>query len=212
MRILLMNLAASLMAATSLTYLMAPEGGSGAAPLSDPETGLLGYSGQKTMVHKEGHEGVLIVDTFSGLIYPASIHADQTLPDWATEKGLVSANLAERVIYYGKRLDKEAALKLTQSPEAIAFEDLEWMTLEEPAEGDTQPIEGTLEADEEWRMDNMAKLLVGLQIDRDPDAKEPVKGADLHVEVASDRTRTKAEADALEEAQRTRFEKTGTGE
>lgn len=211
MRILMHNLAASLMAATSLTRLMAPEGDH-AAPLSDPETGLIGYSGQKTMVHKEGHEGVLIIDTFSGLIYPASLHADSMLPDWATEAGLVSANLAERVIYYGKRLDQEAALKLTKSPEAISFEDLSWMTLEEPADGETQPTEGILEADDEWRMDNLAKLIVGLQIDRDPDAKQPVTGADIDVAVASDRTRTQAEADALAEAQIKRFEKTGTGE
>lgn len=196
-----------LAALAAASFLMAPEGVHGGDP------GMIGYSGQKTMVHMAGHEGVLIIDTFSGLIYPASIHADGALPDWATERNLVSANLAERVIWYGKRLSPEQALAVTRSPDALAFEDLSWMVLNEPLEGETQPTEGTLEADDEYRMDNLAKLLVSMQINRDPDAAENFgSGVDAQVHVASDRTRDKADLDALEEAQQGRMAATGTGE
>lgn len=159
---------------------------------------LVGLTGKTVQVHKEGEEGMLAIDAFTGQV----IMNDDT-PEWAKDLGLVVAQLTERHIFYGNRLGPDYAAA-HQQPEVLAFEDLGWLCLVD--NGTAEPHEAVVQADSEHRMNVVATVL---GIDRDVDATEPM-GADASgwsMEVYSNETRSQAELDALEAARIQQFEK-----
>lgn len=94
-------------------------------------------------VHKEGAEGSLQVDAYTGLIKTPLIQR----PDWA--EGLTNCLLQERTVFYQKRLGP--AYKGQES--ALAFQDLSWLGL------DAEQAECQLDADSDYRSDVVAKAL-----------------------------------------------------
>lgn len=116
-------------------------------------------SGITRLVHKQGAEGSIMVDAFSGQVLTP---ADER-PEWAD--GLAMANFAERHKFYTDRLGTQLYTPQHQHPELYAFEDLEWLAI---AMEDTQAPDGTpieaggemmLAADDEFRMEAIAVLI-----------------------------------------------------
>jgi hypothetical protein len=100
------------------------------------------------VIHKEGEEGALTVNRYTGVITTPGSER----PEWA--QGLATAMLAERIEFYGKRLGTDSqAFKNLADPQAIAFNDLAWIGVD--ANGD----EIEIEADGDHRMDVVAQLI-----------------------------------------------------
>lgn len=97
-------------------------------------------------VHKDGEEGAIHIDRLEGRVLTP---ADDR-PEWAD--GLAAAMLAERVGWYERRLSSQLP-EAVRSPDVIAFQDLGWVGVD--AEGD----EVELEADGEYRMEQLANML-----------------------------------------------------
>lgn len=159
--------------------------------VSDPEmlkaanTGTIGLTGKVAYVNKQGAEGLLAIDAFTGVV----LMNDET-PEWGTELGLVNALLHERHSFYASRLGQKYADDHV-SPEVYAFEDLAWLsTVDDGADG----TEAITDADVEHRMTVVATVL---GVNRETG---DVKGAELAAEFQSDNTRTEAELAALQEA------------
>ncbi|MDG4856397.1 hypothetical protein [Mesorhizobium sp. WSM4982] len=160
--------------------------------------GPLGLTGKVAHVHKQDCEGMLAIDAFTGQVI---LNADT--PEWAKDLGLVSAQLAERHLFYAKRLGPAYAEEHI-SPEVYAYEDLGWLAL---VDDGTEANETVYSADDEHRMNVVAQVL---GLDRSADASEEANmGGNVlaEMEIASDMTRTQAEADALAEATHKQFEK-----
>lgn len=149
-----------------------------------------------TLVHKKDHEGALTIDTLTGQITTPLMDR----PEWAA--GLAVADLAERLGFYASRLGDQFAQE-HKTPQAIAFEDLGWLTVDEEGEA------GAIEADMEFRMTVVAEVL---GIDRPNDLSIPTTVANgrvlQEVELSLDRERTPEEIAAFQEAQREEFERT----
>jgi hypothetical protein len=161
--------------------------------LSDPamlkaaQEGAIGFTGKTAQVSKQGAEGLLTIDSFTGVVV-----LNEDTPEWATDLGLVSAVLSERHAFYASRLGPQYAMEHV-SPEVFAYEDLAWLTLVDDGANGTEAI---VEADEEHRMEVVAAVI---GIDRDTGY---MKGEEYGTEFMSDNTRTEAELQALQEAAR----------
>lgn len=142
-----------------------------------------GLTGKTAMVHKEGAEGILLIDALTGHVIPGQ----QDRPEWA--EGLVLAQLAERHLFYTNRLGPQYADK-HKAPELFAFEDIGWLGVD-MATGD--PI--VSEASDEHRM-NVVGTVLG--IDRETGS---VKGSLAEAEIARDDTRTEGELKDFRAAQ-----------
>lgn len=157
---------------------------------------LLGLSGQVALVHKKDSEGAITIDALSGQVIPGQ----EDTPEWAS--GLVCAQLAARVLWYTNRLGEQFA-KAHEVPEAYAFEDLDWIGVDEDS-GDTVNIA----ADDEHRMEVLASAIG--EVDRE---EGTIGGTKAEAEISADRFRTDDEQAALEKSQEHGFnQKTGTGE
>ena len=152
---------------------------------------------QTTLVHKKDHEGALTIDTLSGQITTPLMDR----PEWA--QGLAVADLAERLGFYSQRLGAKFAQE-HKTPQAIAYEDLRWMTVDEAGE-----VAEYVEADSEFRMTVVA---VVLGMDRPNDLSVPATVSNgkvlAEVELSLDRERTPEEIAAFQDAQREEFERT----
>lgn len=154
----------------------------------------MGTTGKVALVHKDGAEGALAIDAITGQVLPNQ----HDRPDWA--EGLVAALLAERHGFYAKRLGSKYADEHAH-PEAYQFADLGWVGV------DAEGLEVELAADDEYRMDVLAKVLGA---DRESGT---IGGTIAEHEIARDANRSADEAKALEEdAMVSPFRKTGTHE
>ncbi len=157
-------------------------------------------SGKVVPVHKQGEEGLLMIDAVSGWV----IRGQEDRPAWSD--GLITAILGERHIFYANRLGS-AYTEDHKMPEVLAFEDLPWMALNmETGE------QLAYEADAEFRMDVVAEVL---GINRSIEGDHDIKGNERTVvaEISYDNTRTGEQMAAFTEAQGKHFEdvsKTGT--
>jgi len=161
---------------------------------------LVGLTGKVVNVHKQGEEGMLAIDAYTGQV----IMNDDT-PEWAKDLGLVVAQLTERHVYYGHRLGKAYADE-HQSPEIMAYEDLGWLCLVD--NGTASPHEAVVPADDEFRMNVVAQVL-GLDRNADDQTNAEPMGEDASgwtMEKYSNQTRSQAELDALEAARIQKFE------
>lgn len=118
------------------------------------------------IVHKEGSKETLLIDAHTGNI----LTAQEDRPSW--HDGEIVALLAERSGYYAKTIGK------VPETDIMNYEDLGWLGLD--AEGD----EVEIEADAEWRMQNVADIL---GIDRsadnfDAELKGQLATATVHME------------------------------
>lgn len=149
-----------------------------------------------TLVHKKDCEGALTIDTLTGQITTPLMDR----PDWA--QGLAVADLSERLGYYAQRLGNEFA-QGHKTPQAIAYEDLDWMTVDEAGE-----VAETIKADTEFRMTVIAEVL-GMARPNDLSIPATVSNGRVlaEVEMSLDRERTPAEIAAFQDAQREAFEK-----
>lgn len=157
----------------------------------------MGLTGHEIPVHKAEHEGVLLIDGFTGQVIPNQ----HDRPEWA--EGLVIAQLTERHNWYTQRMGAEAyAASGLNAPEALAFEDLGWLGLETTAtnNADEDGAEIVLEADDEFRMEILAGLMGA-----DRDTGEIV-GTHHEQYIAQDNTRTEAEMKDFREAQEQQFQ------
>ncbi|MBO6814539.1 MAG: hypothetical protein JJ891_06750 [Rhizobiaceae bacterium] len=123
--------------------------------------------GKEVPVHKEGHEGVLMVDSLTGEV---TTPTDQK-PEWAD--GFAVALLAERTGYYESRLGTELSDEL-RSPEMFDADDLGWIGLD--AEGDEVEIEASGEK-------RMTLLAEELGVDRENLDEDQFSNATAEVEV-----------------------------
>ena len=114
------------------------------------------------IVHKNGEEGMLLVDRKTGKVASASNEA----PIWAD--GLLVAALASRTGWYEQRLGSHLPDEL-RSPRAINADDLDWVALD--AEGDIVEIEAVME----YRTQMLGELLeIDLESD---DLEQQIEGA-----------------------------------
>lgn len=157
----------------------------------------VGLTGHSIVVHKKDHEGVLLIDGFTGMVLPEQ----HDRPEWA--EGLFVAQLTERTLWYTARLGKEGfAASGLNTPEALAFEDLGWLGTD-TAVTDTDENDGTemvLIADDEFRLEILAGLL-GANRSADGEHTGHITGTLIEVEVAKDDTRTTAEMQDFRDAQ-----------
>jgi hypothetical protein len=161
---------------------------------------IIGLTGKLVHVHKQGEEGMLAIDAYTGQV----ILSDDT-PEWAKDLGLVMAQLTERHVFYGKRLGDKYAQE-HQSPEIMAYEDLGWLCLVD--NGTANPHEAIVQADDEFRMNVVAEVL-GINRDADDQANAEPLGEDASgwtMEQYSNQTRSQAELDALEASRIKKFE------
>lgn len=155
-------------------------------------------NGSTTMVHKRDAEGVLLIDSLTGRI----TQPNDERPDWA--EGLVQAELAERHQFYSSRLGS-AYTPAQAGAEAIAFEDLAWMTVDEEGE----IVEGGQSADMEFRMEIVAAAVGITRPDQIGTEDMQVSGRVLaEYEINLDVERTAEEITAYQDAQREEFERT----
>ncbi|WP_266031253.1 hypothetical protein [Brucella intermedia] len=118
---------------------------------------------------KEGHEGGLHIDAMTGQI---TTLPDER-PDWAD--GYAVALLTERTGWYERRLGQQLAENI-RKPDVMDVRDLGWVAFD--AEGE----EVEVEADTDYRMDVLAKLL---DVDReDFSANQRFKNTVVEAEVA----------------------------
>jgi hypothetical protein len=149
------------------------------------QNGAPGFTGKMAQVSKQGGEGLLTIDAFTGMVV-----MNEDTPEWATDLGLVTAVLTERHSFYASRLGQKYA-DTHVSPEVYAFEDLAWLSIvDDGAEGQ----EVLTDADEEHRMEVLAAVLGVNREDGE------IEGALVSGEFISDNTRTAAELAALEES------------
>jgi hypothetical protein len=161
---------------------------------------------QTTLVHKKDEEGALTIETLTGQITtPISER-----PEWAA--GLVLADLSERLGWYAHRLGENFTQE-HKTPQAIAYEDLSWMALDEDGElmtttlANGETVASGIQFDHEFRM-NVIATITG--VERSEDAAEfsglAAGGRILaEAEVATDQFRTSAEITAFQEAQKEGF-------
>lgn len=150
-----------------------------------------GLSGKVTLVHKQGEEGALEIDSVSGLVIPGQWNR----PEWAAS--LVCASLAERHNFYTTRLGSDYA-DAHRWPEVFAYEDLSWSAVDVDT-GEAVDIE----ASTEFRMEVLAGV-VGMDL-----STGEVSGASAEAEIAMDQWRSAEEIKALDETQNEGF-KDGT--
>lgn len=161
---------------------------------------IIGLTGKVAHVHKQGEEGMLAIDAFTGQVI-----MDEDTPEWAKDAGLVMAQLTERHVFYGKRLGDSYANE-HQAPSVYAYEDLGWLCLVD--NGTAEPHEAIVQADAEHRMNVVAEVL-GINRDADDQSNAEPLGADASgwtMEQYSNQTRSQAELDALEAARIQKFE------
>lgn len=103
----------------------------------------------RILIHTEGQEGGFFIDALNGQVMMDG-HTDE-LPEWADE-GIVNANLQERRTFYIARIGEQAFTGMG-TPEALDYKDLGWIAADH--EGDLVEIE----ADHQWRQENLASLL-----------------------------------------------------
>lgn len=158
----------------------------------------IGTSGKTIIVTKQGEEGGLEVDAFTGIVLNPNDN-----PEWA--KGLANALLTERHIFYMSRLGGLYTDELKQ-PEALAFEDLSWVHVTELPEPVKNEETGLMEhvelhqldADHEFRMSVIADIT---GIAGDLDLSEGTFGADAITQaIARDNMRTAEELASMEQA------------
>ena len=173
------------------------------------DNGNIGHSGKTIIVTKQNDEGGIELDAFTGIV----INPNEA-PEWAN--GLVQALLAERHIFYTKRLGGLYTDELKQ-PEAIAFEDLCWLhsrELDEPVlneqTGLMEHVELTqLDADHEFRMTVIAEVT---GIAGDIDLEEGTFGKDaITAAIARDNMRTAEELASMEQAGQEGFKAVNEG-
>ncbi len=160
-----------------------------------PETAPLGMTGKVSTVHKAGHEGVLLIDTLTGVIAPKQ----EDKPEWA--ESLVMAHMAERINWYSQKAGPSFPGYLS---ETYAFEDLMWTQFSGEYDANEEPILETLEYDEEFRMDVLAAF-AGL----DRETGEVTGRVLAEKAIAGDQYRTPEELAALEASQQERFAAAG---
>jgi hypothetical protein len=146
-------------------------------------------SGKTSIVHKDGHEGSIVIDGMTGIILTPT---DQR-PEWVTEDNIAAAVVSERFAFYEKRLGPDYARSI-QFAELIDFRDLQWLALDEEGEL-LEPIE----ADAEYRMDIIAEA-VGA--DRE---EGTISDVAYETAVSLDVERTDAEAEDLEDMAKADF-------
>lgn len=139
-------------------------------------------------VHKADHEGVLLINAYTGVIQQP---LDER-PEWSD--GLSTALLAERHGFYTQRLGAQYADE-HKLPEAFNYADLGWIGLDSEGE----PVE--LDADPEYRMEVLGEVL---GLDRENGAFTKTTLAE--VELAMDRERTEGEVAAFEGAKEQGFD------
>lgn len=137
-------------------------------------------------VHKEGDEGTLQIDRDTGQITGPAI---DERPDWAD--GLAVAQVQERVGFYESRLGaKHSAIAGIKNAEGIAYQDLGWVGSSPEHGGDVE-----LDADSDYRMDAVAKLL---GVDREDFQTEALFGKTVaEVEIAADYIRSRDDATVM---------------
>lgn len=171
----------------------------------------IGSTGKTIIVTKQGEEGGIEVDAFTGIVLNPNEN-----PEWAN--GLTNALLAERHIFYSSRLGGLYTDEMKQ-PEAMAYEDLAWVHVTEldapvlnPETGLWDHVElNQLDADHEFRMNVIAEVT---GIAGDIDLEKGAFGKDAITQaIALDNERDEAELAAMDEAAITGFEHalTGTG-
>lgn len=143
-------------------------------------------NGTPITVHKEGEEGVLLVDRLEGKILTPH---DQR-PDWA--EGLTVALIQDRLFWYEKRFGKEStAFKaIADETVAIEFSDLSWLGVD----AEQEPLMVDFSAD--YRSEVVAKVL-GVNTDDATMTRPALAERELHRE---NPPRTQAERDALEQS------------
>ena len=162
------------------------------------DNGNIGTTGKTIIVTKQGEDGGIEVDAFTGIVLNPN-----DAPEWA--RGLANALLTERHIFYTQRLGGLYTEALKQ-PEALAFEDLSWVhvrELDEPVKNEQtglmEHVELTqLDADHEFRMSVIADVT---GIAGDIDLEEGTFGADAITQaIARDNMRTAEELASMEQA------------
>lgn len=180
----------------------------GVAEHLDNNSGI-GTSGKTVIVTKQGEEGGIEIDAFTGIVMNPNDN-----PEWAT--GLANALLAERHIFYSTRLGGLYTDELKQ-PDALAFEDLSWVhvtELDEPRKNEQtglmEHVELTqLDADHEFRMSVIAEVT---GIAGDIDLEEGTFGKDaITASIARDNMRTAEELASMEQAGREGFKAVAEG-
>lgn len=171
--------------------------------------GTIGATGKTIIVTKQGHEGAIEVDAFTGIVLNPN-----DSPEWA--EGLTNALLAERHIFYTSRLGG-LYVEAMKQPEAMAFEDLAWVHVRELDEPVLNPETGLwdhveltqLDADHEFRMNVIAETT---GIAGDIDLEKGTFGPDAITQaIALDNERDAAELAAMDEAAAEGFGKVATG-
>lgn len=161
---------------------------------------VIGLTGKVVHVHKQGEEGMLAIDAYTGQVI-----MDADTPEWAKDQGLVMAQLTERHVFYAHRLGEAYATEHRQ-PDIMAFEDLGWLCLVD--NGTAEPHEALVQADDEFRMNVVAEVL-GINRDADDQTNAEPLGEDASgwtMEQYSNQTRSQAELAALEAARIKKFE------
>lgn len=134
---------------------------------------------ETAIVHKEGEEGTLLIDRYTGRIVTPLIER----PDWA--EGLHTALVRERDAFYqgngkqpgeagfvGNRLGKAYTDEM-RNPAAYVFQDLGWLGQ------DAEQEECTIDADNDYRMEVIATVL---GINRE-DFETPITGTVAEIEI-----------------------------
>jgi hypothetical protein len=181
------------------------------------DNGNIGTSGKVIVVTKQGQDGGIQIDAFTGVVLNANDN-----PEWA--EGLTNALLAERHIFYTGRLGALYTADM-KSPETLAYEDLAWVhaqPYEEPllAQEEVRNEEGQivqhaiwehvelqqLDANEEFRMGRIAEI-TGIEFVTDEDGAVVDVVGDISHEMQIDNERSEEELAAMEQAKNTGFSK-----
>lgn len=170
--------------------------------MSDTNKGGAPLAERTILVHREGEEGAIQINAMTGVILTAT----DERPPWAD--GLAAALTAERLGWYTSRLG-EVYAKEHFAPEALAFEDLGWLAIDEEGE----PVE--LEADIEHRMNVISEYNSITRFDdlTAHDNAPATKGEIASATVDMNHIYTEDEAHALEQATHANIDaatKTGT--
>lgn len=146
-------------------------------------------SGKTSLVHKDGHEGSVVIDGMTGIILTPS----EQRPDWAADDNLAAAVVSERFKFYEERLGKEYAQSI-QFAELIDSRDLQWVALDEEGE-----LLAPIEADSDYRMEVIAKA-VGADLE-----EGTISDVLYETAVSLDVERTDEEAQAIDDMAKTSF-------
>lgn len=166
----------------------------------------LGFSGRISPVAKGEHEGLLYIDAFDGRVLPNSLFER---PEWA--EGLTLAQLTERHIFYNTRIGPMYTADM-RAPEAYRAEDLGWLGLAAPDDGEELPREVSYDADEQFRMEQLSTIL-GIPMEADENGHYEITGALEDMVFMEDNIRTNGQMqDFLDAGGHMEERKSGTHE